>query len=443
MPRIGEPCDDGDLCTAGDACDATGRCVPGPRGDAGGDPCSVCTCDPETGISCTSLPVGSSCDDGDCCTTGDTCQPCNPRSSAPCPVSALSCQGQPKGCDDRHPCTSDACRCVGDEAVCEHSPAPDGTPCTAHVNLCTTGDACVAGQCLPGEPRPLDDGNPCTQDSCVKGRAWHEPLSGDPCDDGDECTLDDRCSLGTCVGGEPVVCAEPACAASVSCVPGAGCVADWLPEGVACDDGDPCTDSDVCTSKHVCEGERLDCDDANPCTDDACQPGGVCLHSPNESSCDDGDPCTELDFCSGGTCMGGEPSTACGCANAPTLNCTQKNELDPAGKCCCWIPDPTGKHRSAHVLDYERVYTGGQIECCIRPGWSNSCRDTNVIDVSEDGAKWTNVWSLKTTNGHQNYCDTIHIEVPFRFLRAANDSCYVDFIECSYPCEEPEPIEPD
>lgn len=46
-----------------------------------------------------------------------------------------------------------------------------------------------------------------------------------------------------------------------------------------------------------------DCDDENPCTDDVCNME-VCEHTNNTVSCDDGDMCTTGDACSGGSCSG-------------------------------------------------------------------------------------------------------------------------------------------
>ena len=46
-----------------------------------------------------------------------------------------------------------------------------------------------------------------------------------------------------------------------------------------------------------------DCDDHNACTDDRCDPGGGCLHTPDDQNpCTDGDPGT-LDTCLGGQCV--------------------------------------------------------------------------------------------------------------------------------------------
>ncbi|MGC4114600.1 MAG: MYXO-CTERM sorting domain-containing protein [Myxococcales bacterium] len=68
-------CDDGDACTAGDTCQS-GRCV-GTTKDCSAQAgrCKSATCDPVSGACVTTvLADGTSCDDQDACTTGDTCR---------------------------------------------------------------------------------------------------------------------------------------------------------------------------------------------------------------------------------------------------------------------------------------------------------------------------------------------------------------------------------
>jgi hypothetical protein len=79
---------------------------------------------------CQNTPNTAGCDDGNACTSGDTCanRACGAGSAVP-------------GC------------CFGD---CECN---DG-------NACTDGDSCQAGACVPGAPVSCDDGNVCTSDAC-------------------------------------------------------------------------------------------------------------------------------------------------------------------------------------------------------------------------------------------------------------------------------------
>ncbi len=74
-------------------------------------------------------------------------------------------------CDDHNPCTTDSCT----GGVCASTLAPAGTGC-ADADLCNGAEACNAlGQCVSGPPVILDDGDPCTTDTCdaATGMATH------------------------------------------------------------------------------------------------------------------------------------------------------------------------------------------------------------------------------------------------------------------------------
>ncbi|OWY62456.1 hypothetical protein B7486_58335, partial [cyanobacterium TDX16] len=60
-----------------------------------------------------------------------------------------------------------------------------------------------------------------------------------------------------------------------------------------------------------------DCDDGNPCTDDVCNMG-TCENTNNMAACDDGDLCTMGDTCGGGACAG----TPVSCPMGQTCNPT-------------------------------------------------------------------------------------------------------------------------
>jgi len=73
-PVSGGSCDDGNLCTSGDTCQE-GVCVAGPALSCEGQgPCVVGICDPESGCSTRFLRDGSSCDDGREETENESCQ---------------------------------------------------------------------------------------------------------------------------------------------------------------------------------------------------------------------------------------------------------------------------------------------------------------------------------------------------------------------------------
>ena len=82
-------------------------------------------CDPAVGCVHRPLPDGSSCNDHDTCTLGDT------RVAGTCVGGSL------RKCDDLDACTADSCDAV---AGCQHATMPDGTSCG-------TGMTCTFGVC--------------------------------------------------------------------------------------------------------------------------------------------------------------------------------------------------------------------------------------------------------------------------------------------------------
>ena len=92
----GKGCDaDGSVCTVGDVC-AGGGCQPGKAvGCDDGNPCTDDACEK---AACTHLAssAGKACDDGQGCTSADSCQ--NGK-----------CGGVAVQCEDGNPCTKDAC----------------------------------------------------------------------------------------------------------------------------------------------------------------------------------------------------------------------------------------------------------------------------------------------------------------------------------------------
>lgn len=136
-PANGETlCDDEKLCTNGDAC-ANGFCQGTAKNCDDGKNCTLDVCDSATG-GCVSKPVseGSSCNDGDPCTTSDTCI-------------AETCIGLQPKCNDNKPCTADACDNVDGVGKCTYTPIANGGTCQ-DGDACTIGDSCTAGACIAG-----------------------------------------------------------------------------------------------------------------------------------------------------------------------------------------------------------------------------------------------------------------------------------------------------
>jgi hypothetical protein len=144
-------------------------------------------------------------------------------------------------CDDQHVCTTND-RCI--DTVCVGTPIKDCQPCLSS-SVCDdddgcTNEECVEGMCVftltyddsteccapaTGTIAPLDDGDPCTLDSCdpLTGAPSHPPSpQGVTCVDGRDCTLDDRCDgQGQCAGDDAgtVECTSDADCFGFSCDP--------------------------------------------------------------------------------------------------------------------------------------------------------------------------------------------------------------------------------
>jgi len=169
----GTTCDDFDACTVGETCQA-GICQPTQRVDCSGLDalCQVGVCDPATGA-CSVQPAadGTSCTDSNLCTAADQCL-------------SGQCVGAEKDCS----AGADACRvgvCEPTTGDCSLETLPDGSSCN-DGSACTEADVCTAGVCT-GASLSCDDGDPCTADSCAPtGECLHEPGH---CDGGDNATI--------------------------------------------------------------------------------------------------------------------------------------------------------------------------------------------------------------------------------------------------------------
>ncbi|MBM4354309.1 MAG: hypothetical protein FJ109_11020 [Deltaproteobacteria bacterium] len=196
-------CEDPSKCTTGDKCSG-GTCVGGPAPNC--DDKNLCTndsCDPLKG--CVNTPNTLPCDDGNKCTTADTC-------------SAGACVGGPAlNCDDKNVCTNDGC----DPATgCVYKnntlPCDDG-------DKCTLKDLCSGGVCVAGPAINCDDKNVCTDDYCDKGTGLcYYKNNAAPCDDGSLCTTGDLCASGACVPGVATVCDDYNPCTNDSCDPTTG-----------------------------------------------------------------------------------------------------------------------------------------------------------------------------------------------------------------------------
>lgn len=93
----GTSCSDTNACTNPDAC-ASGACVSGPAIPIDdGKVCTADSCDPATGVKHTNLANGTSCNDANACTTGESCSSGNCTGGAAVAI------------DDNDACTIDTC----------------------------------------------------------------------------------------------------------------------------------------------------------------------------------------------------------------------------------------------------------------------------------------------------------------------------------------------
>jgi alpha-tubulin suppressor-like RCC1 family protein len=149
---------------------------------------------------------GVDCDDGDLCTLSDKCQ-------------NGTCQsGAPVNCNDNNLCTNDICN--KETGLCSNE--NNAAPCD-DSDACTTGDVCAEGACTGPIPAPIDDNNPCTDDSCDPATGVVYANNTSSCDDGNVCTAEDKCSGGLCSGGLPIICNDNNSCTADSCDPAAGC----------------------------------------------------------------------------------------------------------------------------------------------------------------------------------------------------------------------------
>ena len=319
------PCDDGNPCTEDDHC-YQGACIPGQTlVDCDDDnPCTTDTCDAVTG-ECFHEPNTFTCDDGDPCTVGDQC------------LNGACQSGGPKDCDDQNPCTDDAC--IPANGACGHLP---NTAACDDGNLCTTGDHCQAGACMPTGGVDCYDSNPCTADACVPAMGCvYNNLEGIACNDFDVCTQGDKCQGGECVSGETIVCDDGNGCTGDSCDPVFGCQYQDLI--TPCDDGDPCTTTDQCQGGLCIGSDPMDCDDGDPCTLDWCEAFFGCNHEDDDGApCDDGDPCSFQDTCQGGECFSltghvdcddGNPCTKDECGAAECVYFVVPGDCDDEDPC--------------------------------------------------------------------------------------------------------------
>ncbi|NPC70084.1 hypothetical protein HPP05_10045 [Corallococcus exiguus] len=249
---VGASCDDGNACTGADACDGAGVCAgsatrcespPGQCYESSGT-CSNGTC------SYTYKAAGESCDDGDACTLGETC-----NGTGGCMGTPVSCNSPPGPCHE----TAGTCNA----GACAYTPKAAGIACN-DGNAGTVNDTCNGAGACTGVPACTTPPNACLDSPGTYSNGactYPTKAAGTLCDDGNACTTSDVCDgTGTC-GGTVLSCNTP----PGQCYQAAGTcsngICSYAPKATStsCDDSDACTTGDVCDSAGTCGGTAMSC----------------------------------------------------------------------------------------------------------------------------------------------------------------------------------------
>ena len=338
----GTDCGAGQVCFGGSC--GTGCVIDGSFVATGKpNPANACqSCQPGTSTGAwTNLADSTACDDGNTCTTADTCQ-------------SGACTGGPaRVCDDANVCTDDSCDPASGCAFIFNTTACDD------ANPCTEGDVCRIGTCI-GTAVTFDAGDACHTAACniQDGGALITALDGTSCDDGRSCTGADTCRNGvcipdtsTCACGSDLDCPVIACQ-SASCDLASGiCSYTNVSNGSTCDDGTACTQADACQDGACVGSDPITC-----AALDACHVAGTCIPedggctdpiAADDAGCDDARTCSTGDHCSAGTCVAGDVS-GCTCtvdSDCPAVGqCQQSVSCDVSSGTCVYVnlPDDAG-----------------------------------------------------------------------------------------------------
>lgn len=298
---VDSPCGDGNLCNGSEFCDGAGTCAAGtPLVVDDGNTCTVDSCDPVFGVDHAPESAGSSCADGDVCNGDESCD------------GAGACQpGSPIVIDDGNACTTDSCDPL---LGAQYTAQAAGSSC-ADGNLCNGDESCDGeGSCQAGTPVDPDDGNFCTTDSCdaVAGVSHSPAAEGTSCDDGNACNGVDTCDANAgCVQGTAAAVDDGNPCTADSCDIETGVINLPVSAGTSCGDNDACNGEESCDANGAClGGTPAIIDDGNPCTLDACSAAQGVTHASVAAGqgCDDGDVCNGAETCdASGSCLAGTP----------------------------------------------------------------------------------------------------------------------------------------
>ena len=157
---------------------------------------------------CLGQANGTTCNDGNACSAGDSCQ------------GSFCVAGAAVSCDDGNVCTTDSCVAA---SGCAHTNVANGTSCQ-DGNGCNGIESCQQGSCTPGIATVCDDGNVCTTNSCHPTLGCqYQPLDGIACADQNVCNGSEQCVMGVCAGGGALSCDDGNACTVDSCDAEGGC----------------------------------------------------------------------------------------------------------------------------------------------------------------------------------------------------------------------------
>jgi len=153
---------------------------------------------------------------------------------------------------DGNPCTDDICL----NGVPAWPAKAAGTACDTNATVCDGAGACNAtGTCVLGAAPPVDDGNPCTTDSCdpASGVTHVAKVAGTSCANATVCDGAETCNAaGSCTPGPPPSVDDGNACTIDSCDAAAGVIHTPRPSGTSCADASVCNGSEVCSAAGCC-----------------------------------------------------------------------------------------------------------------------------------------------------------------------------------------------
>ncbi len=237
---IGTACNDGDPCTTGETYNTNCACAGGTIQDSDGD--GVCDAQDQCfGID--DALIGTACSDGDLCTVGEVLN------------SNCQCTGGTTGDSDN-------------DGVCDALDQCPNFNDSLIGQACNDGDACTSGEtystnclCEGGSLNDADGDGVCDIDDQCPGT--DDSIIGSMCDDGDACTISDQYNIScNCVGVQsPDTDNDGVCDAVDQCPN-----FDDSLIGQPCDDGILCFSGSTWDSNCNCSGGQFfDSDNDNVC----------------------------------------------------------------------------------------------------------------------------------------------------------------------------------